>query len=108
MAFIRWLTSRLPSFAATRRQLRMLAPAGRVIRRFADWVFTTLCDVASIGLELLRQIRPGPLFGIIGLGLLFGGLAYYCMPVACVVTGLLIFLDARTPPSSPPPAPATR
>jgi hypothetical protein len=55
---------------------------------------------------LLRLLNPTALYGLFGLALIFGGLAAFSVPVACVVTGALIFLDATRPEPAAPAPPA--
>lgn len=47
------------------------------------------------------QLNPTALFGFVGLAMVFGGVACYDVPAACVLTGLLVYRDATTPDDFP-------
>jgi hypothetical protein len=74
----------------------------RWLSRLIAWVSRSVCAAVA----LARALDPTAVYGFSGLALIFGGLAAFSLAVACVVTGLLIFLDATRaePPAPTPPA----
>lgn len=54
-------------------------------------------NVARVLFAIARNLNPSALYGLLGLGLIFGGLACWNVPLACIVTGVLMFRDATRP-----------